>query len=161
MLALLTPQKYTRCNTSSVNLFTNKHFTKISDNLSSTEEGVESGLDEMVIVGQGGSDALGFHDLEACTVGEAPVFVGTPFVPLKRPCELLKGLWKHDYSVAFACVFDSLNRDGSHDWAAVTKRVNSSVRTNSLVTSRIVEISGDIAVTLAWRRSGGYKRAIQ
>ena len=36
-----------------------------------------------MIVSQGGVDAFGFHDLEAGAVGEAPVFVGTPFVALE------------------------------------------------------------------------------
>jgi hypothetical protein len=97
--------------------------TKISDYLSSTEEGFESGLRKVVIVSQGGLDAFGFHDLETGAVGEAPVLVSAPSVKLKRPCELLRGLANHDYSVAFARVFDSLNRDRSHAWAAVTKRV--------------------------------------
>ena len=87
------------------------------------EERFEAGLDKVVIVGQSGGDALGFHDLETGAVGEAPVLVGAPFVALKRLGELLRGLWKHDYSVAFACVFDSVNCDGTHNWAAVTERV--------------------------------------
>lgn len=99
----------------------------IQDNLRAilllAEEGFEAGLDKVVIVGQGSGDALGFHDLETGAVGEAPVFVRAPFVALKRLGELLRGLWKHDKRIAFACVFDSVNCDRSHDWAAVTERV--------------------------------------
>ena len=41
----------------------------------SAQQGLEAGLGEVLIVGQGGLDVLCFHDQEAGAVGKAPILV--------------------------------------------------------------------------------------
>ena len=80
------------------------------------QQGFEAGLDKVVIVGQGGCDALGFHDVETGAVGEAPVFVGALFVAIKGDCKLFRRLWNYDYGIAPAKALDRTDHSPALPW---------------------------------------------
>jgi len=53
-----------------------------------TEQGLEAGLGEMLVVGQGGLDALGFHDFEAGAIGQAPALIGGELIAAQGALKL-------------------------------------------------------------------------
>ena len=61
----------------------------------SPQQSVESRLGEVLIVGQGSSNCLRFHDQEAGAVGKTPVFVSPVLVSAQSLFELIACLRYH------------------------------------------------------------------
>jgi hypothetical protein len=96
-------------------------------------------LDKVVIVSQGGGDALSLHDLEAGAVGEAPVFVGTSFVAIKGDCKLLRRLWNYDHGIALVKPWTAVATARRSLGLPLLKLFKSSTKTISLVTNGTAE----------------------